>query len=791
MLKFNPPPSNDPWTLQTGSGGNMLANLEPGSGGGGVSRRAILITSALAGAWLVSPLKSMALPSWNSGADLPRLKALLGQMTIEQKAGQLSLLPTAFDAAGAAFNPEHPGADFDKQVKEAEAGLVGGVLNGASIVGHRRLQEAAMRSPLKIPMIFGADIIHGYKTIFPVPLAEAASFDPALAERTSRIAAIEATANGLSWTFAPMVDLARDARWGRGVEGAGEDVLLGRDMAAARVRGFLGRRLSDDDSMLACLKHFAAYGAAEAGLDYAEVDLSERTLRDIYLPPFKAGFDAGALSTMAAFQTVNGVPASANRWLLDQVLREEWGFGGFVVSDWESDKELIAHGQAADERDAVRLAMLAGVDMSMGFGLYLKHLPDLVAKGAVPMARIDQAVLRVLTVKSALGLFDDPFGRLDPARPKQRVFTRENLAVARDAAGRSIVLLKNEGELLPLRRAGQRIALIGPFAEGQKDLNGPWTVFGNDNDAVDVASGLREALTDPKLLSVVSGSGVLEPLEGGIDAAVAAAGAADVVILAIGESQDMSGEAHSRAEVIVPQAQQALAEAVARTGKPVVVLLRTGRALALEGAVLAAPAILVTWFLGTQTGPAIADVVFGRVGPSARLPVSFPQVSGQAPYHYDHLPSGRPGSGEKPERYKTNFIEATRRARFPFGHGLTYGRISYAEFRQSALAIDASGSLEVSAIITNSGSRRATELVQLYLRDLVASVSRPVRQLKAYRRVDLRPGQSKTVTFRVGAADLTFVDQNGLPVLEPGSCQVWIAPAAEARGVAGPFLLTD
>lgn len=756
-----------------------------------VSRRAALMAMAVVGAWTAGPGRLLARADLGNAADLPHLRLLLGRMTVEEKAGQLTLMPTAFDAAGAAFNPITPGIEFETQLKEIEAGRLGGVLNGASIEGHRRLQQAAVeRSRLGIPMIFGADVIHGYKTIFPVPLAEAASFDPALAERTARAAAVEATANGLNWTFAPMVDISRDARWGRSVEGAGEDVLLGSRMAAARVRGFQGRRLSDDDAMLACPKHFAAYGAAAGGLDYAEADLSERTLRQTYLPPFKAGFDAGALSTMAAFQAVNGVPATANPWLLRKILRDEWNFEGFVVSDWTSDLELVDHGFAADEREAAKLAILAGVDMSMGSALYIKHLPDLVARNEVPIARVDEAVLRVLSVKSALGLFDRPFGRMNPARAKTQVMTRGHLALAREAARRSIVLLKNEADLLPLPRIGTRIALIGPFAQGQSDLNGTWSIFGNDKDAVDLATGLRAAMSDTGLLTVTPGSGVRESLPNGIEAAVAAAAAADVVVLAVGEAADMGGEARSRADITIPAPQQALVEAVARTGKPIVILLRTARALALEGAVLDASAILVTWFLGTQTGPAIADVLFGTVGPSGRLPVSFPQVAGQAPYHYDHPATGRPAKGtDKPERYKANFLEAPNRARFPFGHGLTYGRIAYSNYRQSALAIGAEDVLEVTATITNSGARPAQEVVQLYLRDLAASIARPVHEMKDFQLLNLAPGASRDVTFRLSASDLTFIGQDNLPTIEPGKFQVWIAPSAEAPGLTGTFEL--
>ncbi|GAA0527547.1 beta-glucosidase [Rhizomicrobium palustre] len=753
-----------------------------------ITRRSAMLAAALTAAWGSSPIRALAAASTGKS---PTLDALLAQMTLEEKAGQLTLMPAAVDGRVATFNPAQPDASFQKQFADARAGRLTGLLNTPSLEAMRMFQDVATKqSRLRIPMMFGADVIHGYRTIFPVPLAEAASFDPSLAERTSRVAAIEAAASGLDWTYAPMVDVARDARWGRGVEGAGEDVLLSSDMAAARVRGFQGKSLKDNDAVLACPKHFAAYGGAEAGLDYSSVDVSERSLREVYLPPFKSAFDAGALSTMAAFNEIAGIPASANPWLLTDVLHKEWKFDGFVVSDWGSDVELIHHGFAADGRDAARLAILAGVDMSMSSALYITHLPSLVASGEVPMSRVDEAVRRILHVKAELGLFENPYRRLDPARAKTRVFIPAHRALAREAAQRSIVLLKNDGDLLPLSPQGKRVALIGPFAEGPHDLVGPWTVFGVDAEAVDLATGLRRVITDPARLSVVKGSDIEVPIPGGIDAAVAAAKNADVVLLAIGESQDMTGESHSRSQIVMPPAQQALAEAVAKTGKPIVVLLKTGRSLALEGAVLQAQAIVVTWFLGTETGPAIADVLFGAASPSARLPVSFPRSPGQEPYHYDHKSSGRPTTSEKYDPFRTNFIDTPNAARFPFGYGLTYGHIAYSGFIQSTPSITANGSIEVSAMITNTGTRPATEVVQLYTRKNPASVTQPVRKLKAYKRVDLKPGESKKVSFTIAAADLAFLDQKLQPTIEPGNYFVWIAPSAEHEGVSGQFTLT-
>ena len=756
-----------------------------------ISRRALVLSAGAIAAWQVSPVRALMQNAEREGSLPPRVDALIGRMTLEEKAGQLTLMPAAWDANAATFNPSQPLTSFRAQLEQIRAGQLTGVFNGSGSTWAREAQTAAVKqSRLGIPLIFAADVIHGFRTVFPVPLAEAASFDPILAERTARVAAIEAAAAGIDWTFAPMVDIARDSRWGRGVEGAGEDVLLGIHMAQARVKGFQGRSLTDDDAVLACAKHFAAYGAAEAGLDYNTVDVSEHTLREIYFPPFEAAFGAGALSTMAAFNELSGVPATANPWLLDQVLRREWRFGGLVVTDYTGDEELIMHGLAADAREAAKLAILAGVDMSMTSGLFLKHLPDLVTQGEVPLARLDEAVRRVLALKVKLGLFDDPFRRIDPRREPSRTRTDSHLALAREAARQSIVMLKNEGDLLPLPRSGKRIALIGPFAEGKLDLLGPWSIFGRANDAIDLATGVRAAVEDASQVTVKQGCLVEKALPGGIDEAVAAARAADIVVLAIGESERMSGEAQSRTEITLPAPQQALAEAIAAIGKPMVVLLKNGRALALEGAVLDAPAILVTWFLGSLTGPAIADILFGAAGPSGRLPVSFPLASGQAPYYYAHKPTGRPNRSDEIEAYKTRYRDTLHRAQFPFGHGLTYGRIEYSKLHLSSQTLSWNGTLTVHATLSNRGSRAAVEVAQLYIRDVAASVTRPVRELKAYQRVSLAPGESKDVVFTLSRRDLTFLGRNLRPTAEAGEFHVWIAPSAEADGLSSRFMLT-
>jgi beta-glucosidase len=751
-----------------------------------ISRRSALLAAGSAAAWLASPARALLQAA--SAEVPPFVDGLIARMTLEEKAGQLQLMAAAWGGGAAlTLNPPGNGSDFNQQVEEARQGLLTGVFNGNGARMARIMQTAARQSRMKIPLIFGADIIHGHRTIFPVPLAEVASFEPELARRTAEAAAFEASGAGIDWTFSPMVDVARDQRWGRGVEGGGEDPLLGSLFAAARVRGFQGANLNSNEHLLACIKHFAAYGAAESGLDYNAVDMSMRRLREVYLRTYKAGFDAGALSAMASFNEINGVPSTGNHWLMTDLLRGEWGFKGFVVSDYTGDEEMIAAGYAKDGRDAAKLAFLAGVDMSMQSGLYRQFLPALVRSGEVPEAKLNESVRRVLALKAKLGLFDDPFRRIDEKREAARSMLPRTRALARESARKSIVLLKNDGDLLPLPRSGKRMALIGPFASGAHDLVGPWVVYGDDAKAVDLATGIRSAVTNPASITIAQGSGVEQPLPGGIQQAVAAARAADVVILAIGESFDMSGEAQSRTEIVVPPPQQELAEAVAATGKPIVVVLKHGRALALEGAIANAPAILATWFLGTETGNAIADLLFGAYGPSARLPASFPWKSGQEPYYYAHKATGRPNPPGPLQPYKAHFRGIPNSARFPFGHGLTYGKIEYSALALSAPTMRMNGSIEVSATVTNRGARAAEEVAQLYIHDRVASVTQPVRELKAFRKVALAPGQSQTVRFTLTLADLAFYGLHDRPVEQPGTFDVWVAPSAEAQGVHGVF----
>lgn len=742
-----------------------------------------IILGALSGAMTLGvPARLLA------QTDVARVDALIGKMTLEEKAGQMTCLADSFRP----YNPPNPeaGIQNEKQLaQEIVKGRVGCLFNGIGVAGGRRAQEMAVKeSRLGIPLLLAGDVIHGLKTIFPVPLAEAASFDPVLAERTARAMALEATAAGLHLTFAPMVDIARDQRWGRVVEGTGEDLYLGRLYAAARVRGFQGRNLRRDDSLLACPKHFAAYGAVAAGLEYGSVDISEETLRETHLPPFDSAFAAGALTTMAAFSEINGVPATADRTLLTDILRGEMTFRGFVFSDYTADEELIAHGYAEDERDAARLAVLAGVDMSMQSGLYVRHLPDLVKSGAVPMGTIDVAVRRILYVKTAIGLFDNPYRSLDPAAETARIGTSAHRALARESAARSIVLLQNKDSVLPLAaEGGDRIALIGPFAQDRDNLYGPWAFYGDKGKGIDIATGMRAAMRDPARLTIEPGCAIDAPLDGGLARAVEAAKAADMVILAIGESQDMSGEAQSRTAIEIPAAQQALAEAVATTGKPVIVLLRHGRALALHGAVANAQAILATWFLGSEAGHAIADILFGRVDPSAKLPVSFPWESGQEPFFYDRKSTGRPVIDQRTE-YRARYTTTDNSARFPFGHGLTYTDLVLDKVQLSDTALRWDQAIEVRATLANKGKRRGTQAVQLYLRDRVASRTRPIRELKRIERVTLSPGDSKVVRFSISRADLSFIGAGNKRIVEPGLFDLWVGDSSTG-GLHAQFTL--
>ncbi len=748
-----------------------------------VSRRALLKGASVSAiSIMLSPALARVAPARDA-----RIERLIAAMSLEEKAGQLSIFSDPSRVDGPPVNPGLIAQSMAVVQREIAAGRMTGLYNGIGVAAGRELQRVAVeQGPHKIPLIFAGDVIHGMKTTFPVPLGEAASFDPELARRTARAAAVEASAKGIHWVFAPMVDVARDQRWGRVVEGAGEDTWLGRQFAAARVRGFQGDDLTAEDAVLACPKHFAGYGAVMGGMDYNTADIPETTLRETHLPPFKAAFDAGALSTMASFNDIAGVPSTGNHHLLTDILRGEMGFEGLVVSDYTADAEMIAHGFAADGPDAVVKALGAGCDISMQSGLYNQHLPALVRSGRIALKTVDTAVRRVLRVKQALGLFDNPYRSLDPAREARDVRLPAAIALAREAAVKSVVLLKNDGELLPLASSA-KIALIGPCVSDQGDMPGPWASFPDFASCVTPEAGFRAAMGPTAQLAVARGCDYEAPLAGGIEQAVAAAKASDVIVLVVGESARMSGEAQARVAVTVPEPQRALAEALAATGRPMVVLLRHGRALALSGAVRAAPAILATWFLGSETGHAMADIVFGAVAPRGRLPVSFPQDSGQEPFFYDHRTTGRPQLGADPA-WKARYREVTNAALYPFGHGLSYSSASYSSTAVSAATLAGEGATTVSATLTNIGKRRMHEVAQLYIHDKVASLTQPVRALKGIAHLDLDPGQSARVAFRLTRADLAFVHPDFRRFAEPGAFDVWIAPSSVA-GVPASFVL--
>jgi len=688
-------------------------------------------------------------------ASAQNVDSLLARMTLEEKLGQLNLL-----SAGGRASPE--------QMQLVRAGKLGGLFNVMGAENTTPVQRIAVtESRLKIPLLFGLDVIHGYRAIFPIPLAEAGSFDPEAAEATARAAGQEAAAFGINWTYAPMVDIARDPRWGRIAEGSGEDPYLGALMAAARVRGF-------QQHIFATVKHFAGYGAAEAGREYNETEISERTMREVYLPPFKAAVDAGVASLMSAFNSISGVPASGNVWLTDTVLRREWGFSGFVVSDWTSVAELMNHGVAGSQAEAGRRALTAGVDMDMQSSIYVDSLAALVRSNRIPMAVVDSAVLRILRAKMRLGLFRDPY-RTRTAPPNA-----ELRALARRVSGESIVLLKNERSLLPLPKAGT-IAVIGPLADNKEEPLGPWHTQGRAEDVVSVLQGIK---TKVQTVVYAQGSGIDDTSKAGFAAAVAAARQAKVAVLVLGERGDMSGEAASRASLGLPGVQQQLLEAVAATGTPVVLVLMNGRPLILEWASDHVPAIVETWFLGIEAGNATADVLFGDVNPSARLPVTFPRVLGQVPLYYNHRNTGRPPDANN--KFTSKYIDVPVTPRYPFGFGLSYTTLAYSNLKLSAARARVSDTITATVTVTNSGSREGTEVVQLYVRDEVASVSRPVRELKAFRRVTLKPGESRAVDLRVAVRDLWFIGLDMKPVVEPGTFRVYVGPNS-AEGLEATF----
>ena len=705
-------------------------------------------------------------------------------MTLEEKLGQLQQLDGHAD-----------GRYRDEHVELARKGLLGSTLNVRGVEQVNQLQRAATEdSRLKIPLIFAFDVIHGYRTIFPIPLGEAATWEPAAAERSAAIAAAEARAAGVHWTFAPMVDIARDARWGRIAEGAGEDPYLGAAFARARVRGFQGNDYSQPDRVVACAKHWVAYGAAEAGRDYNTVDLSERTLRTIYFPPFRAAVDAGVGTFMSAFNDLNGVPTSANPFTLTQVLRKEWRFDGMVVSDYRSVVEIINHGIAADEADAAQRALAAGVDMEMVSRSYVTHGARLVRERRLPAHVIDEAVRRVLRIKFRAGIFDRPYA--DAARERETIMRPEFRAAAREIASRSMVLLKNEGRILPLQPRGGTIAVIGPLADNRLDMMGNWTGDGREADVVTVVEGIRAAA--PRGTNIVHAQGVAidvkdlmpdsarddEADRASIEQAAQTAGRADAIVLVIGETGAMSGEAASRTSLDLPGRQLELAQVVIATGRPTVVVLVNGRPLSVPWVAEHAPAILEAWFPGTEAGHAIADVLFGKVNPGGKLPVTFPRTAGQAPLYYNHMNTGRPPA-EK-DKYTSKYLDVPWTPLFPFGHGLSYTEFRLSNLRLGATHLSADDTLDVSIDVTNVGRREGDEVVQLYVQDVVASATRPVQELKGFQRVTLAPGETRRVAFRLGPPDLGFYDSEMKWMVELGEFRVRVSNSS-VGGLTGAF----
>ena len=705
-----------------------------------------------------------------------KIDALIARMTLEEKLGQLQQLD---GEANGKYRPEH--------VDLIRKGLLGSTLNVRGARVSNELQRIAIEeSRLKIPVLFGFDVIHGYRTIFPVPLGEAASWDPSTVERAAAVAASEAAAAGVRWTFAPMVDIARDPRWGRIVEGAGEDPYLGSLMARARVRGFQGRDYSAPDKVVACAKHWVGYGAAEGGRDYNTTDMSEGRLREVYFPPFKAAVDAGVGTFMSAFNDLNGVPTSANPFTLTTVLRGEWKFDGFVVSDYESIKELINHGLAADEAGAARAALSAGVDMEMVSRLYGKHAPRLLSEGKLSQATIDEAVRRILRIKFRLGLFDKPYA--DESREQGMILSRANIEAAREVAARSIVLLKNERDVLPLSKQVRSLAVIGPLADDQQNMLGSWTGDGRKEDVVTLLSGIKARVSPSTRVVYARGCEIEGTLNDHIDEAIRVARESDVAVVAVGESADMSGEAASRASLDLPGRQLDLVKAVVATGKPTIVVLMNGRPLTINWIAGNVPAILETWFAGIQAGNAIADVLFGDVNPGGKLPVTFPRAVGQIPLYYNGKSTGRPPDDKN--KYTSKYLDVAVTPLFAFGYGLSYTQFRLSNLQLSARTIRPGGTLAATVEVENTGKRAGDEVVQLYIRDVAASVTRPVKELKGFARITLRPGEKRRVEFQITPELLGFYNRQMLFVVEPGEFRVF-AGTSSADGLEARFEVSE
>lgn len=724
--------------------------------------------------WLLLALITPLFASGQSRTISERVDSVMNLMTLEEKIGQMN----QYNGDKKATGPISINTNKEEQIK---SGMVGSVLNVKTVYNTRKVQEMAMQSRLKIPLLFGLDVIHGYRTIFPIPLAESCSWDMALMEQAARVAAKEASASGTHWTFAPMVDIARDPRWGRIMEGAGEDTWYGSKVAAARVKGFQGAGLGNTDAVMACAKHFAAYGAAQGGRDYNTVDMSERELHEVYLPPFKAAVDANVATFMNAFNTLNGIPATGSAMLQRVYLKGKWNFGGFVVSDWESIGEMIPHGYAADKREAALLAVQAGCDMDMQSRSYLDNLAQLVREGKVEENLINDAVRRILTKKFEMGLFDDPFRFCDPEREKSQWNNQENLDIARDVARKSAVLLKNTGNILPISSKTNKIALIGPLVKSKSDNLGFWNISWPDDSLkiVSLWDGMVNRVGKERLL-YAKGCNIEGEDESGFEEAVAVARKADIVIVSVGERFDMSGEGKCRSNLHLPGVQEKLVMELITTGKPVIVMISAGRPLIFNTIAEHAHAILYTWWLGTEAGNAMADILLGDYNPSGKLTVTFPRSEGQIPFNYNHLNTGRP-DGEKAisgvnKIYKSNYLDISSLPLYPFGYGLSYTTFKYGELLLNTHTPTGNDTLEVSIDVTNTGEFIGEEVVQLYIRDIVASVARPIKELKGFSKVKLNPGETKRVKFMLSNEDLRFYDSNLNYIWEEGEFQIMVGP---------------
>lgn len=704
-----------------------------------------------------------------------KVNAVLKQMTLVEKIGQLNQYNDDWQATG-------PVTLDSTKAEQVRNGMIGSLLNCVGTKRTRKWQEIAMQSRLKIPLLFGQDVVHGYKTTFPIPLAEACSWDLPAIESAARVAAVEASASGIHWTFAPMVDIARDPRWGRVMEGAGEDPYLGSKIAYARVKGFQGKNLGDTNAVMACAKHFAAYGAAIGGRDYNSVDMSDRLLWEVYLPPFKAALDAGAATFMNSFNDLNGIPATGNRYLQREILKGKWGFKGFVVSDWGSIGEMINHGNVKNEYEAALSAITAGSDMDMESRCYKNNLTQLLADNKINISLIDDAVKRILKKKFEMGLFEDPFKFCNAQREEAALNNTTHTANARAMAAKSIVLLKNENQLLPLSKNLKKIAFIGPLVKAVKQNKGFWDVEVPGVDSNFIVSqwqGLQNKVGINTQLLYAKGCDIEGDDKSGFDEAIAMANQAEVVILSIGERRDMSGEAKSRSNIGIPGVQEELLEALLATGKPVVVLINAGRPLVFNYTADHAPAILYTWWLGSEAGNAIADVLFGDYNPAAKLAMSFPRTVGQIPIYYSHFNTGRPATNDNDRFYNSSYNDLSIYPKYAFGYGLSYTSFEYSGLTLNKKKMKATETIQVSLTVSNTGQYDGEEIIQLYLHDKVGSLARPVKELKDFAKVFLKAGGKKTIQFFINQDKLSFYNQLLQRVAEPGEFELMIGASAE------------